>query len=77
MSDPHEGGISEWIAAGVGLMFGMLLFKLLFAIAVLGFIGFWWWTENIKSPKPRQIIRGIAITCMLLFVLLVLLEVLT
>ena len=77
MSDPRQGGISEWIAAGAGLMFGMLLFKLLFTIAVLGFIGFWWWTEDIKSPKLRQIMRGIVITGMVLVVLLVFLVGLT
>lgn len=37
----HNGKSAHWVAAGVGFMLGMLLFKLLFIIAALAFLGLW------------------------------------
>lgn len=58
----HEGASAQWVAAGAGFMLGMLLLKLLFIIAALAFLGFWWWSESIKPPVLRKSIRGVAIT---------------
>lgn len=72
-SDHHHGKSAHWVAAGTGFMLGMLLFKLVFTIAALAFLGFWWWTEDITPPVLRKTIRGIAITFTVFVVLVALL----
>ena len=72
----HEDGIGGFVRAGIGIGLGLLLFKVMFAVA-LAIFGLLWFAVAGFGAVPRRVLRGILITLaavVMLFVCLLMFE---